>query len=85
MKRGAVVAGLFYPKTREELEGQIYAFNESEGTRKLRKAVNMGIKQNLCTVVNSDTWELNLTFKNPEPYLRKINELLQQQSLETFL
>ena len=69
---------------KEELNGQIYAFNETEGLRKLRKVVNVGVKQDLCRAIDSDLWELNLAFGNPEHFLRKISELLRQPCLETF-
>lgn len=69
---------------KEQLQGQVYAFNENEGNRKLRKAIRMGVRQGLCRIIDSDAWELNLAFKNPEPYLKRLNQFLQQQSLEHF-
>jgi hypothetical protein len=68
-----------------ELEGQVYAFSQSEAKSKLRKVVAMGTKENLCRSISSNTWELNLIFENPELYLTKLSRILELKPLESFI
>jgi len=69
----------------QELEGQVFALSQSEEKAKLRKVIAMGVRENLCRPTEPDCWELNLVFANPEAYLNKLNRLLEQKNLETFM
>ncbi len=69
---------------RNELSGQVYAFKDHEEYAKIRKAIGIGVRQQLCRVVTSDQWALDLALTNPERYLEKLSQLLKQSGIEDY-
>jgi hypothetical protein len=67
------------------LESQVYAFSDREQRTKLKRAIGIGAREDLCRSVAPNSWELNLVLRNPERYLEKLNQLIKRKTLEEFL